>query len=148
MDRNFGFNLKSAERPTHSEETCRKLSEQKIGSKNPMYGRKISEDHKRKISESAKIHMRDRYVSIETRQKMSKSQTGKKLSEETKIKIGLASKMRHFSEESRIKMSERQKGEKSPMWGKKQSPETIAKRNATRTETLRIKKIKKEVEDK
>jgi group I intron endonuclease len=127
LDRNFGFNLKEAQRPLHSKETCKKISEGKMGSKNPMYGKKLSEERKKKIGEAAKIFMMGRHPSIESRLKMSKSQTGKILSEETKRKIGIASKGRIKSEETRRKLSEAQSGAKAWNYGKHHSEETKRK---------------------
>jgi group I intron endonuclease len=48
----------------------------------------------------------------ETKQKMSKTRKGKRLSEETKIKIGLKSQGRKHTKESKKKMSEIKKGKK------------------------------------
>ena len=127
LDRNFGFNLKEAERPIHSEETCKKISMSKIGEKNPMFGKKLSEEHRNKISKALLDAKIKRHFSAEARLKMSKAQTGKILSEETKRKIGEASKIRIFSPESRKKMGEWQLGEKSYMWGKHHSEETKRK---------------------
>jgi group I intron endonuclease len=106
-NREYGYNFKSAERPTLSNEARTALSINRRGKGNPMYGKNLSPDHKRKISRALKNV--PRYISEETKKKMSVSQTGKKLSEETKLKIGLASKIRIFSEESKKRMSEAQK---------------------------------------
>ncbi len=68
-------------------ETKRKLSEAKLGEKNPMFGKRPSK---------------------ETRKKMSKAKKGKKLSEETKRKISEAHKgMKYnpWSEESKRRFS-------------------------------------------
>ena len=127
LDRNFGYNFKAAERPVHNKKTCRKISEQKKGCKNPMYGKHHSEEHKKKISEALKGKGARYKASKETKQKMSKSQMGKKLSEETKIKIGLASKGRVKSAEERQKLSDAQSGEKHWNYGKHISKETKVK---------------------
>ena len=60
------------------------------GTNNPNYGRKHSEETKKKIG---KVH-KGKKVSEETRKKMSKAHKGKKLSEETRKKIGKASSVR------------------------------------------------------
>jgi len=52
---------------------------------------------------------------------------GKKLSEETKRKIGDAHKDKKLSEETKRKISEARKGEKNPNYGKKHSEETKRK---------------------
>ena len=79
-----------------SPETCKRLSESKIGSKNPMYGKTASEATRKKLSESLNGHIgywkgktqskdavekrasknRGKKRSMETRQKMSESQKG------------------------------------------------------------------------
>lgn len=79
-----------------SEETCKRLSEAKLGVKNPMYRHQFSDDHKRKISEGLKGHVgywtgksqpkdviekranacRGKKRTAETRKKMSESQKG------------------------------------------------------------------------
>jgi len=117
LDRTYGYNLKPAERPLHGIETCKKISEGKMGIKNPMYGKPHSEEHRKKISKALKSLNLKRHFSKETRLKMSRSQTGKKLSEETKRKIGEASKGRIKSEETRKKSSDAQSGIKHWHWG-------------------------------
>lgn len=88
----------------HSEESIKKISENKT---NP------SQETRNRISESAK----KRKASPETREKISQSlrgkpsrNLGKKHSVETKRKIGEASKGRQPSEETRKKISESNKG--------------------------------------
>ncbi len=79
-------------------------------------GRKLSEEHKAKISKAHK----GKKLSEETRAKISKVHKGKKLSEETRAKLSEANKGKKLSEETRAKMSEAHKG-------KKLSEETRAK---------------------
>jgi hypothetical protein len=57
---------------------------------------------------------------------------GKKHTEETKQKIGLARKGKKYSEETKKKMSLSQLGEKHPMYGKKHSEETKRKMSESR----------------
>ena len=75
-------------------------------------------------------------VSLETRKKIglanSISQKGKKLSEETKRKIGLANKGKGFSKKTRKKLSEAQKG----------------KHNSLKTEFKKGHKLSKETREK
>ena len=130
QDRTNGFNYKNAERPQHNQETCKKLSEMRKGNKNPMFGKHLSDNHKEKISSALKGEKSPFFgksPTLATRQKMSKTQIGKKLSEETKIKIGLANVGKIVSKETREKMSLWQKGEKSKNWGKKASEATKLK---------------------
>ena len=63
--------------------TKKKMSEINSGENNPMYGKKISEETKNKISESLKGHK----VSEETKEKISKSNKGKVKSENHKNKL-------------------------------------------------------------
>jgi len=85
-----------------------------IGEKNPMFGKKHSDESKKKISEERKGKsfgeknpMFGKEHSIETRQKISKSSFGKKMSIETRNKI-----------------SKRLSGENHPFYGKHHSEET------------------------
>lgn len=64
----------------HSEETKRKLSEQRKG-------RKLSEEHKKKLSESHKNSEAARRASINNIKKANKANIGTKRSEETRQKI-------------------------------------------------------------
>jgi phosphatidate phosphatase PAH1 len=93
----------------HSEESKRKNSESTnvIGENNPMFGRKHSEESKRKNSESQK----GKKYSNETKRKMSESQRGRKHSNETKRKMSESNKGRK-SNEHRKKLSNSKKGKK------------------------------------
>ena len=79
----------------------------------------LSEEHKRKISESEK----GRKLSEETRKKMSESRKGKSSSEEQKKKISAALKGRSHSEEHNRKVSEALKGNTNSK-GKHRTEET------------------------
>ena len=83
-----------------------KISDSVKGENHPLYGTKMSEETKRKISESEK----GKKMSEESKKKMSKTRTGKKHSEKTKNKIGKAHKGKIVSDESRKKMSESKEG--------------------------------------
>jgi group I intron endonuclease len=82
-----------------------------------------SEDVRKKIAEANKNR------SVESRQSMSKKLTGKKLSEETKLKQRAKKLGSKRSEETKAKMSNSLVGN-TRMVGKKHSPETIAKMKA------------------
>ena len=86
-------------------------------------GKKLSEEHKRKISNSKNGHkhsnetkkkiskaMKNHKCSEETRNKIGKANKGKKRSEEAKRKISKANKGRICSEETKIKLSNILKG--------------------------------------
>jgi hypothetical protein len=88
------------------EETKRKQSEAKKGKNNYWYGKKLSEEHKLKLSKANK----GKKLKEETKKKMSEVRRGKTHSEETKKKISESNKGKIISEETKIKMSQWQKG--------------------------------------
>lgn len=96
----------------HSEEFCKKMSEIKKGQKAWNRGLKgvtiCTEETKEKISKSntGKIRL------DETKIKLSESKIGKCRSEETKLKISLGNKGKLVSEETKLKMSKSQIGRK------------------------------------
>ena len=99
----------------HSEETRKKQSEVKKGINNPNYGRKHSEETRKKMSEALKGTNNPNYgkkLSEETRKKLSEAFKGRKHSEETRKKLSEANKGRKHSEESKKKMREWHKAKK------------------------------------
>ena len=94
-----------------SEETKKKLSISKSGEKHPMFGKKVSEKTKQLMSESRKGEKNGFF--------------GKHHTEESKKLISEHRKgvIPNFSEEAKIKFSERWKGEKNPRYGYKYSEE-------------------------
>lgn len=95
------------------------------------YGRKMSEESIRKISEAARKRHQERPMSEESRRKISEGNKGKKMTPEQIQKL----KDRIITEETRKKLSEAGKG-KPPtkgMSGRTHSPETLEKmREATK----------------
>lgn len=88
-------------------------------------GRKFSEDHRKKISNSLMNHKawnKGMPFKEETRKKISEANKGKKRSEETRKKLSEATK-RAMTEELRKKLSEANKGKPSPNKGKKMTEE-------------------------
>jgi len=101
-------------RKPQTEETKKKISESKIGEKNPMFGKSLTPEHRRKLSKAkiskpsntkGKQHSekaRQNYTKAailrasnpEIRKKISDSNMGKKDSEETKAKKSQAAKLR------------------------------------------------------
>ena len=117
----------------HSEETRKKLSEAVKGTNNPNYGKKFSEEHRKNLSEA----QTGRKHSEETRKKLSEAAKGRKHSEETKKKISKARKGKKLSEETRKRMSEATKGKNNPMYGRKLSEE--AKKKIAKASSVRKK---------
>jgi group I intron endonuclease len=136
----IGLNLLSGgSNGRHNDETKLKISESRIGDKNPNYGKKMSQEQKDKIS----IANKGRKLSKETIDRIIKSKTGvissfrgKKQSEEAKIKMSQAKKGKCFgsdnnfygkkhSDETKKKISESNKGRKSLNKGMKISKELI-----------------------
>lgn len=102
-----------------SEETKKKISENhanQFGENNPMYGKSLTDEHKRKISQS---------------------KTGKKLSEEHKQVISQTLSDREFSDETITKMSESKLGEDNPFFGKTHTEESRKKMSKSWTEERR-----------
>lgn len=101
-----------------NDEIREKLRISKLGEKNPMYGKKLSDEQKLKISLSNKNRIpwnkNKKGISEETRIKMSNSHKGKSMSGEAKLKI----KNNH---------SHYWKGKESPFKGKKHSKESLEK---------------------
>ena len=135
-----GYNLTSGgEFYTHSEETKRKISESwkyrvvtdetrrkqseaKRGSKHPNYGKPMSEEQKKKLSDAK----RGRKLTEQHKRKISEGlkATGRKMSEENKRKLYIANKGRRLTNEHKRKISESTKGEKSVWYGKRHTEET------------------------
>ena len=116
-----------------SKETLKRMSEGHKGIPSPNKGKKLSAEHKRKISESCKN------MSKEARDKISKSllgntrRRGKKLSEEAKKRISIAGKGKKRSEEVRRKLSLSKLGDKNPNFQKHPSDETRRKMSLAHT---------------
>ena len=80
------------------------------GENNPMYGKKHSEETKKKMSETHK----GKKLSEETKERISESHKGKKHTEESKKRMGEAKKGHNVSKDTRERISEAQKGHKMP----------------------------------
>lgn len=107
----FGWEVSEEYRQECSERVKQLHKDKKVG----MYGKKHSEETKKKMSTSSKgnTHCLGRRLSEETKQKIREKHLGKFVSEETKKKIS----------ENHYNIS----GKNNPMYGKKHSPETIEK---------------------
>jgi len=119
----------------HTDESRRKMSEARKGKKNPMYGKRLSEEHRRKIGRKGKLNKNyGKRLSKEHRKNIGLAQKGKKYapgripgmkgkkhSEATKKKIGRKGKLnknygKRLSEKTKRKISEARKGK--PAWNK------------------------------
>jgi hypothetical protein len=100
-----------------SDDDRKKLQMSLSGKNNPMFGKKHSEETRKKMSVS---HIGQK-ISQETKDKISKVVKGRKHTEYSKLKMSLAQTGRKHSEESKKKMSYSRKmlgiyGENHPMW--------------------------------
>lgn len=91
--------------PSKRPDVIKKLREINMGEKNPMYGKKFTDEQKRKVSEGLMGHI----VTPETREKIRKANIGKTHTEETKAKIRAKRSLQVFSECSKRKRIETRK---------------------------------------
>lgn len=96
-----GYNLRSGGMQCGiSEETRQKKLDWYKTHKNPQLGKKLTEEHKRKISEANK----NRVVSETTRKKISMSQKGKIISQRQREIVSISNKTRKITEETRVRL--------------------------------------------
>ena len=121
----------------HTEETCRKNSERQRGERGNNYGKHLSAETRRKISEG----LTGRQLSDAHRKHLSEAMSGERnanygrpLSEETKRKLSEAQRGvrgnnygKRASAELRAKLSWAQTGERNGFYGKRHSAETRRK---------------------
>jgi len=90
-------------------------------------GSKMSEESRKKISLLLMGNKRALGYkhTKETKDKISKSLTGRVCSDKTRKKLSKSNKGKKFSDEHKRKISESKKGKNHPNWGKKHSEETI-----------------------
>lgn len=117
----FCYTLKKKERERNQKqkeavstpEFKQKISELMRGEKNPWYGKHLSEEHRRKLSEShIGIHAGEKHP-MYGKKGENNPNFGSHRTEETKRRISEANKGKVFSMESRIKMSKSHKGMKT-----------------------------------
>lgn len=130
-DKNIGYNVLvgtankfGSGNPTHMKEVVEKIRKKKKGKwggdKCYWYGKHLSEETRKKLSDKAKKRfsnpiyhpMYGKHLSEEAKDKISKSRIGKSsarkgvvLTEETKEKLRIANKGKHLSEETRRRIS-------------------------------------------
>lgn len=110
----FGYNLHSGGlNHICSEETKQKLSEAIRGVNHPMFGKKRSEESRKKIS-NAKKGIKTGRQTEEHRKNISISNKGRKHSEEAKEKM----RNHRHSDETKNKLSLTKQGENNPNYGK------------------------------
>ncbi len=93
-----------------SKEARKNISESKSGKNNHMYGKTHSEEARKKMSENSVKYWKGEKLSEEHKRKLSEAKKGCKLSEEHKRKIGKAHKGKKRSKETGQKISEKRKG--------------------------------------
>ena len=124
----------------HRREISENKSRKDLKEENLYYGRPPEELIFLEHGEHMRLHKKGKFVSTDTRQKMSDARKGDKnpnfgkhLSAETRQKMSDALKGKqnalghHCSEETRQRMSDAKKGEKCYMYGKPKSAETKQK---------------------
>jgi group I intron endonuclease len=120
----LNYNLKNPLTNEFSDYVKIKQSKNMLGKNNPNYGNRWDEEKKKKLSEERKGKTLEERIGKEkaelAKQKMSKSQTGRKHPKEVKEKIRQA----NIGENNpAYGKGYRQLGEKNPMWGKHLSNE-------------------------
>jgi group I intron endonuclease len=115
----LNYNLKNPLTNEFSDYVKSKHIKNTLGENNPNYGNKWSEEQKKKLSEERKGKSLEESIGKEkadlVKQKMSKSQKGRKHPEEVKEKIRQA----NIGENNpAYGKGDRQRGENNPMWGK------------------------------
>ena len=104
-----------------SEETRAKISESKLGVKNPMYGKPMPESTRRKLSEKHK--------------ELCATEEGKVRMAQIRAKLKGHNKQT-YSDEVRKKLSDSKKGEKNPNYGKTMSDEQKIKISLARSKPV------------
>ena len=131
-----GYNLEEGGRGgLPSEEARRKMSNAKKGKPAHNKGIPMSEEQKKKISESKKN------ISEETRKKLSNANKGKHHSEESKKKMSNSKKGKEFSEEHRKKLSNAKKGKPAHNKGVPMSEEQKKKLSEAHKKRNLLKKM-------
>jgi len=98
----------------HRKSISQALKGKLVGEKNPFFGRRHSEETKRRIG---KANTGNRWShSEEAKKKIGAAHRGKKYSKKTREKIAAARRGQKHSEESKKKISVAVSGERNPMW--------------------------------
>ena len=129
-NRNYGYNISTGGESGRlgvkaSKESIEKMRAAKVG-------KKLTEEHKKKISESEK----GKIVSKETREKLRIANTGKKHTEEAKRKLSKIATGRKVSEETKKKKSMMNSGKGNPFYGRKHTED--AKRKVSEKNSKKV----------
>ena len=120
----------------HSGENCNFFGEDHTGTNNPMYGKKHSEETKRKMLEKRTYHHGKDHAWY-----------GKEHTQETKDKISKANSGIKRTDEVKKNISEKTTGANNPMFGKTQSEETKKKISAAHTGRKHSEKSKQNMRE-
>ena len=113
-----------------SEETRKKISKKLSGSNNGMYGKKMTDEAKKKISEAQKkINRNGR--SSEVKEKIRQSLLGHKVSDETRKKLSKAHKGHPISNKTKSILSKKMK----LIWKKRKEETNVSKESNVRHST-------------
>jgi len=119
INSNLNYNLKDPLSKQWSDYVRVEQSKKTLGENNPNFGNKWSEEQKKKLSEQKKGKTLEEQIGVGNaklvKEKMSKSQKGRKHPEEVKEKIRQANVGKKNPAYGK---GYRQIGEKNPMWGK------------------------------
>jgi len=150
----FGYNISRGGQKgwmiglKHSEETKKKISELNKGEKNSFYGKHHTEETKRKISESNKgnASFLGKHHTEETKKRLSDLNKGKKLTDEAKEKIKIASTGRKHTEEWKKMISKLHKGKNVSLETReKMKNNNIGKKLSSTTKSKIGESLEKEV---
>jgi len=137
--------LREKVRKEHSRRNTERMTGLYVGENNPMFGKNHTEETKRRISENKKgtpspFKGKHKPLSPEGLESLrehgrrkaggNNGMFGKTHTEEVKAKLSKLAKERDYSEETRAKMSENTQGERNPFFGKRHSEETKQKMKA------------------
>lgn len=120
--------------PEEYEEARIAFVKSRTGENNPMYGKHLSDETKKKMSDSRKgkytgedNHMYGQHLSEEAKKRISEANTGRIVSESARQAVSKANASRVWSEESKQKLSNTISGENHPWFGRHHTEETRRK---------------------
>ena len=117
-----------------SEKTKKKISNSMLGEKHHYYGKSLSEEHRKKLSDSKKGKKKPPFTE-EHKRNISESKSGEKHPNYGKNR----------SDATKRKISNSQKGENNPFFGKKHSSESKKKMSETQKGRKHLEETKKKI---